>query len=304
MGKKKTKSPPRPRPVLVALRYGVRLLPPALLLIGAIVLFQQVESFLIRDARFALGSADKDFSAAPDIRIRHLTHASRSRILRVFEKDAGRSLYLFPVEERRRQLLAVDWVKDASVSRIWPNRVDVTIRERVPVAFVQLPSGRGRPSRVALIDEDGVILKPPPRVRYDLPVLTGIREKQSEKTRALRVRRAMRLMREVGELGSQISEIDVSKPDKLTITENAGGKAVVLILGRERFRSRLENFLRHYPEIRRQLPTVTTFDLQLDDRITALDAVTGKPLHPKPTTIASAAPVPGRPASRSAGGGR
>ncbi len=40
--------------------------------------------------------------------------------------------------ERRRRLLAVDWVKDASVSRRWPNRVSVNVIERRPVAFAQI----------------------------------------------------------------------------------------------------------------------------------------------------------------------
>ena len=37
-----------------------------------------------------------------------------------------------PLAERRRRLLAIDWVEDASVSRLWPNRVLVRITERKP----------------------------------------------------------------------------------------------------------------------------------------------------------------------------
>ena len=48
-----------------------------------------------------------------------------------------------PLEERRRRLLAIDWVEDASVSRIWPNRLVVRIHERKPVAFVNLPVAEG-----------------------------------------------------------------------------------------------------------------------------------------------------------------
>jgi cell division protein FtsQ len=189
--------------------------------------------------------------------------------MQVFEEDAGRSLYLFPAEERRRRLLAVDWVKDATVAKIWPNRVEVVIREREPVAFVELSHPGGR-SRLALIDEDGVLLEQPEQSQYDLPVLQGISDQQAEAKRSVRVRIAMSMIRDLGPLAAQVSEIDVSDPDDLKITQSAGGNGVVLMLGRERFRPRLQNFLAHYPEIQRRLPEATTFDLRIDDRITAV----------------------------------
>ena len=54
----------------------------------------------------------------------------------------GRSVYLIPLDERRATLRTVDWVKDASVARVWPNRVVVRVAERKPVAFVTLGSRR------------------------------------------------------------------------------------------------------------------------------------------------------------------
>jgi hypothetical protein len=42
-----------------------------------------------------------------------------------------------------------------------------------------------------------------------------------------------------------------------------------LKLGEGNYGKRLQNFLLHYPEIRKRAPNVTSFDLRLDDRITA-----------------------------------
>jgi cell division protein FtsQ len=257
-----------------ALKWVLRLLPAAVLLIALTVLFQRVEDLLIDDSRFQLGAAEEYGDTSPDISVSGLENASRDRVMRVFAEDTGRSLYLFPEDERRRRLLAINWIKDAAVARIWPNRVEVHVRERDPVAFVQLKS-RGARTRVALIDEDGVILDPPQKSEYDLPVLRGVSEEQSESMRAVRVKRAMELMRDVGPLGEQVSEIDVSEPNNLKVSQSAGGNAVTLIVGRERYRSRIENFLAHYPEIQRRLPGASTFDLRLDDRITAVNGVGG-----------------------------
>ncbi len=46
-----------------------------------------------------------------------------------------------PIHKRRQQLLAIDWVEEASVSKIWPNTLKVQVHERAPVAFVHLPAG-------------------------------------------------------------------------------------------------------------------------------------------------------------------
>jgi hypothetical protein len=47
------------------------------------------------------------------------------------------------------------------------------------------------------------------------------------------------------------------------------GRAVELMLGDTNFGRRYQNFLNHYPEIAKRSPDVKTFDLRLDDRITA-----------------------------------
>ena len=239
-------------------------------IVAALIAYQKIEEFLIEDERFALAKPEVAGDLSPGIQVSGVEHASAARIRNIFAEDGGRSLYEFPAEERRLRLLAVDWVRDAAVSRVWPNRVEVAITERTPVAYVQLSR-----RRLVLIDADGVLLDKPLRSKFDLAILTGIREKQEEETRAQRVRLAVRMLKEIGDLEAGISEIDVSQPENLSLTQDMGSQSAVLYLGRERFRDRLANFLKHYPEIHRKQPRSTTFDLRIDDRITALDGVEG-----------------------------
>jgi cell division protein FtsQ len=245
----------------------------ALAVLGLYV-YYRVDQFLATDPRFRLKDA-VETGADAGIRIEGLAHASHARVLALFAADAGRSVYLVPLRERRLQLLGVDWVREASVSRVWPDRLDVRIKERTPVAFAQLPDGEGAAHRAALIDADGVILEQPERATFDLPVLAGIRREQSRGMRAARVRSAMQLVRDIGGLAAEISEIDVSEPDNLKVVQQIEGEAVVLWLGNRNFLSRLQNFLGHYAEIRRRLAQARAFDLRLDDRITAMGAGSG-----------------------------
>jgi hypothetical protein len=99
-------------------------------------------------------------------------------------------------------------------------------------------------------------------------VLSG----ESQEKRGIRVRRMQRLMKELGPLSDNVSEVDASDLDDLKITEQAGGGAVTLMLGDRNFSTRLRNFLEHYPDIHRNMPQATSFDLRLDDRITGLKA--------------------------------
>jgi cell division protein FtsQ len=234
---------------------------------AGIIAFEEVESFLISDPRFVLAAPPEYSNESPNIRITGVRNASRRAVLQTFSRDFGRSVYLAPIAERRRNLLAVDWVRDATVSRVWPDRIDVFVEERTPVAFVALP-GSGPGARLTLIDEEGVLLEPQGPLRMRMPVLVGIRRDQSESVRRNGVRRMLRLLEEAGPLAEKISDIDVSNPGNLSVTMKTDDRAVVLTLGDHDFRKRLENFLEHYPEIRKHAPQATLFDLRLDDRIT------------------------------------
>jgi len=215
----------------------------------------QVDQFLASDLRFILRDAN--------FRATGLQYAPRGEVTRVFARDSGRSVYLVPLAERRRSLMAIDWVRDATVSRLWPNRLAVTIVERRPVAFVVLAQ------ETALVDADGVILRAPEKARFSLPVLAGITRQQPRDVRRERAGAMVGLMRQVPGYAGQISEVDVSDPDNLVVIEVVQGRAVRLLLGNRNYLQRMNNFMDHYSDIVRRAPGARTFDLRLDDRITA-----------------------------------
>jgi cell division protein FtsQ len=235
-----------------------------------VIAARAVSRFALSDPHFVL---DRDAGVAmnsQDFAILGLSRASRARLTRVFATDFGKNIFQIPIEERRRKLLAVDWVERASVSRIWPNQLVVRIWERTPVAFVNLtPEGaRNQSSRLALIDAYGVLLDRPQKLDFSSPILTGVYERQTEAQRQERVRHYLRLMQELGPLAKRLSEVDVSTPDNLKVSLEIQGRVIELILGNRNFNQRLKDFLDHYAEIRKRSGGTSSFDLQLDDRIT------------------------------------
>jgi hypothetical protein len=77
------------------------------------------------------------------------------------------------------------------------------------------------------------------------------------------------LLDELGPAGQNISEINAAAPDDLAVVTQVEGRLIELQLGDGDYAKRLQNFLLHYPEIRKRAATVTSFDLRLEDRITA-----------------------------------
>lgn len=240
-------------------------------LFGGVFTFQRVEQYLIANPRFRFEAPAEYGEDAPGLRIEGISHASKVRLMQVFAPDFGRSVYLMPLAERRRNLLAVNWVKDASVSRIWPHDLVVRISEREPVAFLTTArADRRQPFRYRLIDADGFILDPPPRVSFHLPVVAGIGVNDELESRRQRIRKCLRFFKEIGPMGAKLSEVDVGDLGNLKATWQVDEGVAVLMLGGADFAGKLKNFEKHYPEIRTRFPQAAMFDLRIEDRITVV----------------------------------
>jgi cell division protein FtsQ len=233
---------------------------------------RQVQSMLLANDRFFLQSGFLDGgsgpnASAPGIRVEGNRYASRDRIVLVFAPDLNKSIFHIPLAERRRRLLAIDWIEDASVLRIWPNQLIVKVRERRPVAFAKLPIGVSGQFRYLLIDAQGVLLSVP-RQRFDFPVLTGVTEDQQENDRRTRVLSMQELLRQLGPAATgMISEINAASPRDVRVSARINGRSVELWMGDRNYLARFQNFSNHFDEILRQSDGASVFDLRLDDRI-------------------------------------
>ncbi len=223
-----------------------------------------MRGFLATDPRFFLRHPQAA-SRNEGITVTGAKYSSPAVVQQVFQQDYGRSIYEINIAERRRRLLAIDWIEDASVSRVWPNRIFVKVRERQPVAFVNVPR-----QAFLLVDAEGVLLSTPPRANFEFPVLSGVWIDQSESERKLRVQAALRLLDDLGPAAAkEISEVNASAPDDMRVTTEIQGKAVELWMGDSNFAQRYRNFTEHAADIHAGSPKASIFDLRIDDRITA-----------------------------------
>jgi len=235
----------------------------------------QGEQFLSTDARFRI--PEEGYRSHDDgIAVRGVKNASKPAVLRVFQADRGRSLADVDPEQRRIALRRVEWVRDASVRRVWPNRLDVEIEERQPVAIVQVAASLSGDFdnpvnyKPMLIDSEGFLLQVNGPIPHNMPLLIGVREREDVEHRRRRVLRMQQVLEELKDSREHIQEVDVSDPDNLRITYQIQDQQVILILGNESFQQRVATFLRYFEGIRDKLAPRAVLDVSMKNRINAI----------------------------------
>jgi cell division protein FtsQ len=220
------------------------------------------KTYLGRDSRFRIAGAD-------NIEASGLTQVSRAEMLPVFGEDIGRNIFFVPLSERRKQLEAIPWVQRATVMRLLPDQIHVTIVERQPVAFVR------QGQQVGLVDADGVLLTMPPAMmaqhNYSFPVVTGIDPSQPLSMREARMAVYERLLAELDannqHLSEQISEIDLTDPQDARVLMPEQGMDILGHFGDDRFLERYQRYKAHIAEWRQQYPKLAAVDLRYDSQV-------------------------------------
>ena len=85
---------------------------------------------------------------------------------------------------------------------------------------------------------------------------------------AAHVRAFLQVEEDLGYLAKEVSEVDASDPENIRLVAQVDRRVVTLLLGDGNYAQRFQNFLNHYPEIRKGSPQAKVFDLRLDGRIT------------------------------------
>jgi cell division protein FtsQ len=143
-------------------------------------------------------------------------YVPKGRVLEVFSADRNRSVLRIALNERRRQLETIPWVEQATVRRALPNRIEVEIIERTPIAFLR------EGSDLALVDVHGVILDRPLKANFHFPVITGIGADMPIEERELRMQMFAGFSQQVeaARAGAmeQVSEVDLTEAKDLRAT--------------------------------------------------------------------------------------
>jgi cell division protein FtsQ len=273
-----------------------------------------IRNYLLHDPHFVVPTSES-------IQIAGNSHLTRAQLLSVFGEDVDRNLFTIPLDARRAELESLPWVEHATVMRLLPNHVSVSIVERTPVAFVR------QGTEIGLVDANGVLFDLPdpgtgaqPAPHYSFPVLTGISAADPLSTRAARMRIYLAFMAALDATGEavshRLSEVDLSNPEdiKAIIPDTGASNADILVhFGEEKFLERYHQYQEHLAEWRAQYPHLASVDMRYERQVVlqmqpgtsvpastaATGAATGSPAaatSDPPSATTASSPVSTKPA--------
>jgi len=224
--------------------------------------FSMVRSYLLHDERFVIPSSSS-------IEFEGNAHVTRAQLLGIFGGDVERNIFTVSLDERRAELERLPWVAHATVMRLLPNRMRVSIVERTPVAFVR------QGGHIGLVDANGVLLDMPVDAKtgehYSFPVVTGILANDPQSTRAARMKIFERFTSELDGSGEKISEelseVDLSNPEDVQALIPDHSTEILVHFGEDSFLDRYRRFKEHLAEWRTLYPKLSSVDMRYERQV-------------------------------------
>jgi hypothetical protein len=246
----------RSRRVRLATRWSV------LLSVNAVVL----ALLAYATAEVARSVQESPAFAVETIRVEGTRRVSADAVRRALAELRGDNVFSVDLDRVAGEVAALPWVRAVAVKRLLPDTLRVEVEEREPAAQAVVDGS------VQVVDASGTVIGATgPALRFDLPVITGADDGPEETRRSLRARgvAALRaLADEAPEWAPGLSEIDLSRADRISVVSSADEPR--LYLDAEKPGRNLRSWLALRGEIADRLGTLDYVDLRWEGRIVAM----------------------------------
>lgn len=204
------------------------------------------------------------FLQVTTIAVRGQAHVSEGEILALIGPLHGQNILKADLETHRQHVMASGWVKTATLRRVLPSTIEISVEERVPVGLARFGG------RLYLIDSGGTVIDEygPRFAAGSLPIIDGLSPGDEAVVDETRVRLASSVVAALDaspELSGQVSQIDVGDPYDAVVLLNDG--PTLIHLGHEQFVERLEEYLELAPALRAYVRDIDYVDMRFDRRV-------------------------------------
>jgi len=244
---------------------------------------------------FLLASPEMALTHPEQVALSGNHYVTRANVLEIFAEDRGKSVLQIPLDRRRAEIESIPWVEHATVQRVLPNRIEVDVTERTPVAFLRDATG------MALVDVHGVILERPLAGNFHFPVVTGIGANMPQDDREARMQLFSGFIQQIDAAhpgaAEQVSEVDLSDAHDVRATltglqpigANAGATAddtggwgqvdapVVVHFGDSDFASKYQTLIEDIGQWRATTGRVESIDLRFGGEAVVNPDTTSQP---------------------------
>jgi len=209
---------------------------------------------------------------AHTLQVSHLTvrghhRLSTGEVFALVDGLRGQNILTIGISEWQQRLLASPWVERATIRRVLPATLEITIAERVPMGIGRIGSS------LYLVDASGVIVDEygPAYADIDLPIIDGLARAPADGGALIDPARtdfASRVIDSLAtrpELAKRVSQIDVTDlHDAVVILDD---DTTLLRLGDQDFVARVQQYLDVQPALRERLAGIDYVDLRFDERL-------------------------------------
>lgn len=227
--------------------------------------------------------------------VRYTTDGSLTRemAIAVTGFKEGGNIFSYRLDSGRDALKALPQVESVEIRRYLPNRIEIAVTERKPVAWVtaHISDDPAKSERSHLLDARGLVFKPKRLLpEYDpLPVIGGVEMGDivpGKPLAKIEIMAALDLLRRTNESGDfKILSMDVSKGYCITVTDQ---KRAQLTFGLDDLESQLKRLMAVQREVALVTREVKTVNLMLARNI-PVTYVTSPDAEPEPVMEA---PIP------------
>ncbi len=208
----------------------------------------------------------------PQLRVQHIAikgavKLSPGEVEVLVEGLRGDHSLTADLEAYRARMLQSPWVGSASLRRVLPSTIEITVTERRPMGLARVDG------RLFLIDASGVVIEEhgAQHAQYDLPIVDGLQGDARatgfliDPARAMLAARVIEATAADPRVGPRVSQIDVADAHNAVVLLD--GDRALLHLGETQFVERLRSYLTLAPTLRERLDDIDYVDLRFDERI-------------------------------------
>ncbi len=211
-------------------------------------------------------------AAADALQIGHMQvrgheRLSTGEVLALVAGLRGQNILAARLDEWQQKLLSSPWVERATIRRVLPSTVEITVYERRPMGIGRIGLA------MYLVDHRGVIIDEygPAYADIDLPIIDGLAASPRDGGPIVDVARAEFAAALIDALSArpeilrQVSQIDVSNlHDAVVILD---GDPALLHVGNADFAARLQQYVDLAPALRERVRAIDYVDLRFDERM-------------------------------------
>ena len=185
-----------------------------------------------------------------------LKRVDQTHILAQADLPRGANVFAINLDEVRERVEGLKWVRFATVQRVLPGTIAISVVEREPAGLARI---RGK---ILQFDAEAELLAQDRGSGADFPILDGLKANDSEGNRK-KVKLYLRIMQDLhGQ--SELSEVHINDRDEVSVVSLS--EPLLVNLGTGDFRTKWGYYLQVRTKIQKEYPDVVQVDLRFKDQ--------------------------------------